>query len=331
MTLTTDSRPRHPENAHKPDSPHQRKPAWIRAKLSDSATYRETLKIIRENNLRTVCEEAACPNIGECWSKKHATMMIMGALCTRACTFCNVATGKPGALDPFEPTNVGAAVARLGLAHVVITSVDRDDLADGGAGHFAAVIQAIRAATPDTTIEVLTPDFLRKHGAEETVVAAKPDVYNHNLETVPRLYASVRPGARYFNSLRLLDRVKQLDPAMFTKSGIMVGLGESEVEVRQVMDDLRAADVDFLTIGQYLQPTPKHHVVDRFVTPEEFKRFESMAYAKGFLMVSASPLTRSSYHAGEDFARLRAARAALLRSALNAHQSNPRSNAPPHD
>ena len=239
-------------------------------------------------------------------------MMIMGALCTRACTFCNVATGKPGALDPFEPTNVGAAVALLGLAHVVITSVDRDDLDDGGAGHFAAVIQAIRAATPDTTIEVLTPDFLRKHGAEETVVAAKPDVYNHNMETVPRLYASVRPRARYFNPLRLLDRVKHLDPAMFTKSGIMVGLGESEVEVRQIMDDLRAANVDFLTFGQYLQPTPKHHVIDRFVTPEEFMRFESMAYAKGFLMVSASPLTRSSYHAGEDFARLRVARAARL-------------------
>ena len=312
MALTTDNRLRHPEKAHRPDNPTQRKPAWIRVKAPTSDTYHETRKIIRENNLRTVCEEAACPNIGECWSKKHATLMIMGALCTRACAFCNVATGKPGALDPFEPTNVGAAVARLGLAHVVITSVDRDDLADGGAGHFAAVIQAIRAATPDTTIEVLTPDFLRKDGAAETVVAAKPDVFNHNLETVPRLYASVRPGARYFNSLRLLDRVKQLDPAMFTKSGIMVGLGESGVEVLQVMDDLRAAAVDFLTIGQYLQPTPKHHVVDRFVTPEEFKRFEAMAYAKGFLMVSASPLTRSSYHAGEDFARLRAAREALL-------------------
>ena len=312
QTRTTDSRPRHPEKAHKPDNPIQPKPAWIRVKAPTSATYHETLKIVREHNLRTVCEEAACPNIGECWSKKHATMMIMGAVCTRACTFCNVATGKPGALDPFEPTNVGAAVARLGLAHVVITSVDRDDLADGGAGHFAAVIQAIRAATPDTTIEVLTPDFLRKHGAEETVVAAKPDVFNHNLETVPRLYASVRPGARYFNSLRLLDRVKQLDPAMFTKSGIMVGLGESRGEVLQVMDDLRAAGVDFLTIGQYLQPTPKHHVVDRFVTPDEFKQLESMAYAKGFLMVSASPLTRSSYHAGEDFARLRTAREAKL-------------------
>jgi len=310
-TVLTESRPRHPEKADKPDNPIQPKPAWIRVKAPTSATYHETLKIIRENNLRTVCEEAACPNIGECWSKKHATMMIMGAVCTRACTFCNVATGKPSALDPFEPTNVGAAVARLGLEHVVITSVDRDDLADGGAAHFAAVIQAIREATPNTTIEVLTPDFLRKADAEETVVAAKPDVFNHNLETVPRLYASVRPGARYFNSLRLLDRVKQLDPAMFTKSGIMVGLGESRGEVLQVMDDLRTAGVDFLTIGQYLQPTPKHHVVDRFVTPDEFKHFESMAYAKGFLMVSASPLTRSSYHAGEDFARLRAAREAL--------------------
>ena len=312
QTATTDSRPRHPEKAHKPDNPIQPKPASIRVKAPTSATYHETLKIVRENNLRTVCEEAACPNIGECWSKKHATMMIMGAVCTRACTFCNVATGKPGALDPFEPANVGKAVARLGLAHVVITSVDRDDLADGGAAHFAAVIKAIRAATPNTTIEVLTPDFLHKAYAEETVVAARPDVFNHNLETVPRLYASVRPGARYFNSLRLLDRVKQLDPAMFTKSGIMVGLGESRGEILQVMDDLRAAGVDFLTIGQYLQPTPKHHVVDRFVTPDEFKRFESMAYAKGFLMVSASPLTRSSYHAGEDFARLRAAREAKL-------------------
>jgi lipoic acid synthetase len=312
QTITTDSRPRHPEKAQKPDNPIQRRPAWIRVKAPTLATYHETLKIIRENNLRTVCEEAACPNIGECWSKKHATMMIMGAVCTRACTFCNVATGKPDALDPLEPTNVGTAVARLGLAHVVITSVDRDDLADGGAGHFAAVIQAIREAAPTTTIEVLTPDFLHKAGADETVVAAKPDVFNHNLETVPRLYASVRPGARYFNSLRLLDRVKQLDPAMFTKSGIMVGLGESRGEVLQVMDDLRAAGVDFLTIGQYLQPTPKHHVVDRFVTLEEFKSFESIAYAKSFLMVSASPLTRSSYHAGEDFARLRAAREAKL-------------------
>jgi lipoic acid synthetase len=311
MTPETDSRMRHPEKARKPNNPIQPKPAWIRVKAPTSDTYHETRKIVREHNLKTVCEEAACPNIGECWSKKHATMMIMGEVCTRACTFCNVATGKPGHLDPFEPTNVARAVERLGLAHVVITSVDRDDLADGGAEHFAAVIRAIRETTPDTTIEVLTPDFLRKDGAEDTVVEAKPDVFNHNLETVPRLYAEVRPGARYFNSLRLLDQVKKLDPSMFTKSGIMVGLGESGEEVLQVMDDLRAADVDFLTIGQYLQPTPKHHALDRFVTPDEFKRFEALAYAKGFLMVSASPLTRSSYHAGKDFARLRDAREAL--------------------
>ncbi len=313
MTVSLDKpRPRHPEKAHKPDNPIQRKPTWIRVKAPVSPIYHETRKIVREHKLNTVCEEAACPNIGECWAKKHATMMIMGEICTRACAFCNVATGKPGALDPFEPTNVANAVAKLGLEHVVITSVDRDDLADGGAGHFAAVIGAIRAATPATTIEVLTPDFLRKNGAEATVAAAKPDVFNHNLETVPRLYASVRPGARYFTSLRLLQRVKELDPTIFTKSGIMVGLGESEEEVLQVMEDLRSADVDFLTVGQYLQPTPKHHAIDRFVTPEEFKRIEALAYAKGFLMVSASPLTRSSYHAGDDFARLRAAREAKL-------------------
>jgi lipoic acid synthetase len=313
MTTTTDiKRSRHPEKAHKPDNPIQRKPAWIRVKAPTSPDYHATRKIMRDNKLSTVCEEAACPNIGECWAKKHATMMIMGEVCTRACAFCNVATGKPGALDPFEPTNVAAAVAQLGLEHVVVTSVDRDDLADGGAAHFAAVIRAIRAATPAITIEVLTPDFLRKDGAAEVVVAARPDVFNHNLETVPRLYPSVRPGARYFQSLRLLDQVKVLDPSLFTKSGMMVGLGETESEVLQVMDDLRAADVDFLTIGQYLQPTRKHHVIDRFVTPEEFKSLEAKAYAKGFLMVSASPLTRSSYHAGDDFRRLRAARAALL-------------------
>ncbi len=303
---------RHPEKARKPDNPIQRKPAWIRVKAPTSPVYHETRKIMRTHNLSTVCEEAACPNIGECWAKRHATMMIMGEVCTRACAFCNVATGKPGALDSFEPTNVANAVSKLGLEHVVITSVDRDDLDDGGAGHFAAVIGAIREAAPATTIEVLTPDFLRKDGAEDLVVSAKPDVFNHNLETVPRLYASVRPGARYFNSLRLLQRVKELDPALFTKSGIMVGLGESEEEVLQVMEDLRSADVDFLTVGQYLQPTPKHHAIARFVTPEEFKRIESLAYAKGFLMVSATPLTRSSYHAGEDFARLRAAREAKL-------------------
>ncbi len=313
MTVTTEAkRPRHPEKAHKPDNPIQRKPAWIRVKAPTSPVYHETRKIIRDNKLSTVCEEAACPNIGECWAKKHATMMIMGEICTRACAFCNVATGKPGALDPFEPTNVASAVAQLGLEHVVVTSVDRDDLADGGAAHFAAVIHAIREATPATTIEVLTPDFLRKDGAIEVVAAARPDVFNHNLETVPRLYPTVRPGARYFHSLRLLDQVKTLDPSLFTKSGMMVGLGEGETEVLQVMDDLRAAGVDFLTIGQYLQPTRKHHAIDRFVTPEEFKQYEAKAYGKGFLMVSSSPLTRSSYHAGDDFRRLRAAREALL-------------------
>ncbi len=312
MSTPAEVRPRHPEKAHKPDNPIQRKPTWIRVKAPVSPAYHETRKIVREHSLHTVCEEAACPNIGECWAKRHATMMIMGEVCTRACAFCNVATGKPGALDPFEPTNVAAAVAKLGLEHVVVTSVDRDDLDDGGAGHFAAVIRAIRETSPGTTIEVLTPDFLRKKDAERAVVAAKPDVFNHNLETVPRLYGAVRPGARYFTSLRLLQRVKELDPTLFTKSGIMVGLGESEDEVLQVMEDLRSADVDFLTVGQYLQPTPKHHAIARFVPPEEFKRIEAMAYAKGFLMVSASPLTRSSYHAGDDFARLRAAREAKL-------------------
>ncbi|MDJ0972268.1 MAG: lipoyl synthase [Kiloniellales bacterium] len=316
MSVTTEQkRVRHPEKAHKPDNPVKRKPAWIRVKAPTSPAYHETRRIMRENKLATVCEEAACPNIGECWAKRHATMMIMGEICTRACSFCNVATGKPGALDPFEPTNVGQAVAKLGLEHVVVTSVDRDDLDDGGAQHFAETIQAIREAAPGTTIEVLTPDFLRKDGALEVVVAAKPDVFNHNLETVPRLYTEVRPGARYFHSLRLLDEVKDLDPSIFTKSGIMVGLGESKEEVHQVMDDLRSARVDFMTIGQYLQPTPKHHVVDRFVTPEEFEVYERQAFGKGFLMVSASPLTRSSYHAGDDFQRLRAAREAQLAAA----------------
>ena len=301
---------RHPEKAHRPDSaPQPKKPDWIRVKAPTSQGYKETRDLMRSLSLTTVCEEASCPNIGECWSKKHATMMIMGEVCTRACTFCNVTTGKPGALNPFEPTNVAQAVKEMGLSHVVITSVDRDDLDDGGAGHFADTINAIRQASPTTTIEVLTPDFLRKRDAWKAVADAKPDVFNHNLETVPGLYSEVRPGARYFESLRLLANVKERDPQAFTKSGIMVGLGERTQEVAQVMDDLRAAEVDFLTIGQYLQPTPKHHAVAEFITPDAFKEYEAMAYGKGFLMVSATPLTRSSYHAGEDFARLRAARA----------------------
>ena len=299
---------RHPEKAHKPNNPIKRKPSWIRVKAPTSPAYKETRDLVRELNLTTVCEEAACPNIGECWAKKHATMMIMGAICTRACTFCNVATGRPGALDPFEPTNVGEAVAKLGLEHVVITSVDRDDLGDGGAQHFAETIRAIRRVSPATTIEILTPDFLKKDRALEIVVEARPDVFNHNLETVPRVYAEVRPGARYFHSLRLLDQVKELDPTIFTKSGLMVGLGETREEVHQVMDDMRSADIDFITIGQYLQPTVKHRAVARFVEPDEFSGYERTAYGKGFHMVSASPLTRSSYHAGDDFARLRVAR-----------------------
>jgi lipoic acid synthetase len=300
--------PRHPEKAHRPDSPIERKPDWIRVKAPVSKGYLETRAIVHAHHLHTVCEEAGCPNIGECWEKKHATFMIMGDTCTRACAFCNVKTGLPGPLDAQEPARVAAAVGKLGLAHVVITSVDRDDLADGGAAHFAAVIAAIRATCPQTTIEVLTPDFLRKDGAVETVVEAGPDVFNHNLETVPSKYLSVRPGARYFASIRLLQRVKELAPAMFTKSGMMLGLGEERNEVLQVMDDLRAADVDFLTIGQYLQPSRKHHAVARFVPPDEFEAYETIALAKGFHMVSASPLTRSSHHAGEDFARLKAAR-----------------------
>ena len=307
-----DGAPRHPEKAHRPDTPVQRKPAWIRVKAPGSRGYANTAEIVRSNRLHTVCEEAGCPNIGECWAKKHATMMIMGDTCTRACAFCNVKTGLPGPLDASEPENVARAVAALGLEHVVITSVDRDDLADGGAGHFAATIKATRGAAPQTTIEVLTPDFLKKgDGALETVSAAKPDVFNHNLETVPSLYLTIRPGARYFHSLRLLQRAKELDRTMFTKSGIMVGLGEKRNEVLQLMDDLRSADVDFLTIGQYLQPTRKHAAVDRFVEPAEFESYKSIAYSKGFLMVAASPLTRSSYHAGEDFAKLKAARLAL--------------------
>jgi lipoyl synthase len=290
-----------------------KKPDWIRVKAPVSKEYQETRDLMRRQKLNTVCEEAACPNIGECWAKKHATVMILGSVCTRACRFCNIKTGRPDLLDPHEPERVGEAIAEMGLHHVVVTSVDRDDLEDGGADHFAQTIRAIRKNAPQTTIEVLTPDFLRKPGAIEIVVEARPDVYNHNLETVPRLYAEVRPGARYFHSLHLLQTVKDLDPSIFTKSGIMVGLGETKTEVYQVMDDLRAASVDFMTIGQYLQPTPQHHVIDRFVTPDEFQDYARMARGKGFLMVSASPLTRSSYHAGDDFVRLRAAREAQLR------------------
>ncbi|MGZ8389260.1 MAG: lipoyl synthase [Rhodoplanes sp.] len=308
-TVNAPLRPRHPEKARRPDAPLLPKPAWIRVKAPVSRGYGETHAIVRANGLHTVCEEAGCPNIGECWDKKHATFMIMGDTCTRACAFCNVKTGLPGPLDPAEPERLAMASAKLGLAHVVVTSVDRDDLDDGGAGHFAAVIRAIRAHSPGSTIEVLTPDFLRKPGAAATVVAARPDVFNHNLETVPSRYLTVRPGARYFHSIRLLQQVKELDPLMFTKSGIMLGLGETRNEVLQVMDDLRSADVDFLTIGQYLQPTRKHHAVERYVPPDEFKAFETIAYAKGFHMVAASPLTRSSHHAGDDFQRLKAARA----------------------
>lgn len=304
----TGERPRHPEKQARADAPYQRKPEWIRVRAPTSSTYLATRETVRSLNLVTVCEEAACPNIGECWSQKHATFMILGEVCTRACSFCNVATGVPGSLDPNEPENIAKAVAAMGLAHVVVTSVDRDDLEDGGAAHFVRTIGAIRAAAPATTIEILTPDFLRKPGAAERVIDAAPDVFNHNLETVPRLYHSIRPGARYYQSLRLLDSVKQRDPNQFTKSGLMVGLGETKDEVLQVMDDLRVAEVDFLTIGQYLQPTRKHAALDRYWTPEEFKALETIAYAKGFLMVSASPLTRSSHHAGEDFEKLRAAR-----------------------
>ncbi|WP_299863577.1 lipoyl synthase [uncultured Hoeflea sp.] len=312
-------RVRHPEKQKRPDTEVKRKPEWIRVRAPTSKGYHETREIVKTNNLVTVCEEAGCPNIGECWDKKHATFMIMGEICTRACAFCNVITGMPNPLDPQEPENVARAVREMGLNHVVITSVDRDDLPDGGAEHFEQVIWAVREASPQTTIEILTPDFLRKPDALERVVAARPDVFNHNLETVPGNYLTVRPGARYFHSLRLLQRVKELDPTMFTKSGIMMGLGEERNEVLQLMDDLRTADVDFITIGQYLQPTRKHHEVIRFVPPEEFKSFEKIAYTKGFLMVSSSPLTRSSHHAGDDFARLKVNREA--KQANSASQS----------
>ncbi len=300
----------------KGDKPeYVRKPDWLRVRAPGSEEYMKTRKLMRDLKLNTVCEEAACPNIGECWTQKHATVMILGDICTRACAFCNIKTGMPRTVDHDEPEHVATAVGELGLEHVVITSVDRDDLPDGGAGQFVKVIRAIRQHSPGTTIEVLTPDFLRKKGSIEAVVEARPDVYNHNLETVPRLYPSIRPGARYYNSLRLLDRVKQLDPSIFTKSGIMAGLGEDKREVYQVMDDMRAADVDFLTIGQYLRPTPRHAEVARYVTPEEFASYAKMARAKGFLMVSSSPLTRSSYHAGQDFVQLRANREEQLAKA----------------
>jgi len=302
------ARPRHPEKARRPDTPKLEKPAWLRIRAPGSPSYQSTVDIVREHKLVTVCQEAACPNMGECWSKRHATFMIMGEICTRACAFCNVTTGLPNALDGDEPARVADAVAKLGLAHVVVTSVDRDDLADGGAAHFAATIRAIRAIRAETTVEILTPDFLRKPGAIETVIEARPDVFNHNLETVPGRYLTIRPGARYYHSLRLLDRVKDLDPLAFTKSGLMVGLGETREELLQVMDDLRSARVDFLTVGQYLQPTPKHAPISRYVPPEEFADIKRIAEAKGFLLVAASPFTRSSYHADEDFAALRAAR-----------------------
>jgi lipoyl synthase len=303
-------KPRHPEKMKRPETPLLKKPDWIRVKAPGSAVYHETKKLVHDNKLVTVCEEAGCPNIGECWTQKHATFMIMGDTCTRACAFCNVKTGMPNALDGDEPNRVADAIAKMGLNHAVITSVDRDDLADGGADHFVRTIAAIRASAPETTIEILTPDFLKKPGALERVVEAKPDVFNHNLETVPSLYLKIRPGARYFHSLRLLQQVKELDPTIFTKSGIMVGLGETREQVMQVMDDMRSADIDFITIGQYLQPSRRHAAIDRFVTPDEFKSYETTAYSKGFLMVSATPLTRSSHHAGDDFARLRANRLA---------------------
>ncbi|MEM9781752.1 MAG: lipoyl synthase [Pseudomonadota bacterium] len=313
MRDLADRAQRHPEKAHRSSNASPKKPDWIRVRAPNSQGYKDTRDVIREHRLVTVCEEAGCPNVGECWSQGHATMMVMGDICTRGCTFCNVATGRPEALDVFEPVRVADAVEKLGLNHVVITSVDRDDLPDGGASHIAQTIRAVRRRNPETTIEVLTPDFLKcPESALETVVEAQPDVFNHNLETVPALYPKVRPGARYFHSLRILQRVKELDKGMFTKSGLMAGLGEDRQMVLQVMDDMRSADIDFLTIGQYLQPTPKHHAVADYVTPEGFADYERTAYAKGFLMVSATPLTRSSYHAGDDFARLRAARQARL-------------------
>ena len=308
----------HPTASGSAGAAQRPKPGWLRVKAPTSPAYNTTRRLMRAHRLNTVCEEAACPNIGECWAKGHATVMILGSVCTRACAFCNVATGKPETVDPDEPAELARAVAALGLDHVVITSVDRDDLDDGGASQFVRSITRIHEAAPGTTVEVLTPDFRNKPGAVEAVAAARPDVYNHNLETVPRLYAEVRPGARYYHSLRLLDTVKRQDPSIFTKSGVMVGLGEEPREIHRVMDDLRAADVDFLTIGQYLRPTERHHAVVRYATPDEFADYERLAYAKGFLMVSASPLTRSSYHAGADFRTLRANREAKRAAAARA-------------
>ncbi len=296
-----------------PRPERQKKPDWIRVRAPTSPAYGETRELMRRLNLNTVCEEAACPNIGECWKNKHATVMILGDTCTRACAFCNVKTGMPGKVDPDEPEHVAEAAAKLGLEHIVITSVDRDDLPDGGAGQFVKVIEALRRNTPNTTIEILTPDFRGKmEAAVEAIVTARPDVYNHNLETVPRLYPTIRPGARYYASLRLLETVKRYDPSIFTKSGIMLGLGEQRLEVHQVMDDMRCADIDFLTMGQYLRPTPKHAEVAEFVTPQAFDAYGAIARAKGFLQVASSPLTRSSYHAGDDFREMRAAREAQL-------------------
>ncbi len=300
--------PRHPEKAHRPDNPVARKPGWIRVRMPSSRQFNETRRVVREGGLSTVCEEAACPNLGECWARRHATFMILGDICTRACAFCNVATGKPGALDGDEPRRVAEAVSRMKLKHAVITSVDRDDLPDGGAGHFAKTIRAIREAAPEVSVEVLTPDFRNKPGALEKVMEARPDVFNHNLETVPGLYPAIRPGARYYHSLRLLERARELDAEVFIKSGIMVGLGETRPQVLQVMDDMRCAGVEFITIGQYLQPTPKHAPVEKFWTPEEFRELEQAAWSKGFLMVAATPLTRSSHNADADFEKLRAAR-----------------------
>jgi len=298
-------KPRHPEKINKPINPIQRKPDWIRVKISNSSVFNETKEIVKSNNLHTVCEEAGCPNISECWSKRHATFMIMGDTCTRACAFCNVKTGLPNALDRKEPSRIAKATNDLNLKHVVITSVDRDDLEDGGAEHFAQTILEIKKLNPNTSVEILTPDFLRKGDVYKKIILAKPDVFNHNIETVPSNYTKVRPGSRYFQSINLLKEVKDCDDKIFTKSGLMLGLGESEDELYQVMDDLRCAKVDFLTLGQYLQPTERHYPIKKFITPEDFEKYKKIAYSKGFLLVSSSPMTRSSYHADDDFQKLK--------------------------